>query len=71
MHRFTISLPDEEYNRLKEDATRNCRTLAEEITYMIRLHKRPTAPQPSQSEPYPRPPFNPTSTSTSPRRVIG
>lgn len=37
--RFTISLPDNEYNLLVADAERSCRTLSEEITYMIRLHK--------------------------------
>lgn len=38
-HRFTISLPDDAYSLLEEDAKRNCRTLSEELTYMLRTHK--------------------------------
>lgn len=38
-HRFTISLPDDVYQLLTEDAERNCRTLSEELTYMLRTHK--------------------------------
>lgn len=38
-HRFTISLPDDAYSLLEEDAKRNCRTLSEELTYMLRIHK--------------------------------
>ena len=39
MHRFTITLADDIYDLLSADAKRNCRTLSEEITYMLRTHK--------------------------------
>ena len=49
-HRFTISLPDDVYRLLTEDAERNCRTLSEELTYMLRTHKGKYSMSTSTSE---------------------
>ncbi len=37
--RLNITLPEDAYNLLEADAKRNCRSLSEEITYMILTHK--------------------------------
>ena len=36
--RFTISLPEDMYLILKEQATRDHRTLGEEITYLLEVY---------------------------------
>lgn len=37
--RINLTLPDDVLNVLNADAERNCRTISEEITYMVRTHK--------------------------------
>lgn len=37
--RINLTLPDNIYELLIADAERNCRSVSEEITYMIRTHK--------------------------------
>lgn len=36
--RLTVTLPDEIYNQLKEQAARDYRTIGAEITYLLQLH---------------------------------
>ena len=36
--RLTITLPDDVYNHIKEQADRDLRTIGAEITYLLRLH---------------------------------
>ena len=43
--RITITLPREVYNKIKEQAVRDVRTIGEEITYLLQLHVPSYAPQ--------------------------
>lgn len=43
--RITITLPIEVYNKIKESAVRDVRTIGEEITYLLQLHVPSYAPQ--------------------------
>ena len=37
--RINLTLPDDVYDVLIADAERNCRSISEEVTYMVRTHK--------------------------------
>lgn len=43
-HRLTITLSDETYNRIKDNATRNYRAIGQEINYMLDHYTEPTKP---------------------------
>ena len=69
--RITITLPKEVYEKIKEQAERDTRTIGEQITYLLKLHVPSYTPTPSQSDqPYPRPPFNPYAGTLS-KKIIG
>lgn len=47
--RITITLTDEEYNQIKEDAERNYRTFNEELRYKLKLLRAGSSDTPTSS----------------------